>query len=124
MKWIHSRARRRKIAAGIFFVLVATARAAEPAPLPLVDTLKISGVDVTLAAPPRHFVMRPVLGLLTAEALDGQLIHRAPQGQLVLETRAVRTPGGDFLLMFPEGQHYGGSKGKKVNRLLAYRSSD
>jgi hypothetical protein len=95
-----------------------------PPPLPLVASLKISGVDVTLKTPPAHLVVRQSLGLITHEALDGQLIHRASGQDVVLETRATITPGGDYLLMFPEGAHYGGSKGRKVNRLVAYRSSD
>ena len=52
--------------------------------------------------------------LLTAAAVDGQVVHHArpPYGDL-FETRATITPGGDYLLMFPEGQHYGGSRGQK-----------
>ena len=68
-------------------------------------------------------MVRPSLGLLCAAAVDGQIVHRARHGS-VFETRATITPAGDYLLMFPEGQHYGGAKGRKVNTLLAYRSSD
>jgi N-acetylneuraminic acid mutarotase len=68
-------------------------------------------------------VVRQSLGLLCARAVDGQIVHRARQGS-IFETRATITPAGDYLLMFPEGQHYAGSKGRKVNTLLAYRSSD
>ncbi len=106
---------------------LASVRAADGAglpPLPLVESLRVSGLDVSLQSPPAHFVVRRALGLLTHESLDGQLIHRASGKDLVLETRATITPGGDYLLMFPEGDHYGNSKGRKVNRLLAYRSSD
>jgi hypothetical protein len=41
----------------------------------------------------------------------------------LFEARACITPGGDYLLLFPDGGHYGGSA-KKVNDMLAYRSSD
>jgi hypothetical protein len=56
--------------------------------------------------------------------VDGQVVHRARsvKGGLY-ETRATITPGGDYLLMFPDGGHYGGSK-TKVNDMLAYRSKD
>ncbi len=42
---------------------------------------------------------------------------------LITETRAIKTPAGDYLLMFPEGEHYGNHPGH-VNDLIAYRSSD
>ena len=64
------------------------------------------------------------LGLLRHEALQGQVVHVAKEGvRGLFETRAVRTPKGDLLLMFPEGNHYAAGAGK-VNDLLAYRSSD
>ena len=77
------------------------------------------------------------LGLITAPGLSGQLVHRNTTGGLY-ETRATITPGGDYLLMFPNGlphtsyegekpwkdiAHYGGQN-KKVNDLVAYRSKD
>ncbi len=101
------------------------ALAADFPPLALVDSIRISGVDVALKSPPPHFVVRGALGLLTHESLDGQIVHRATGPDMIFETRATITPNGDYLLMFPEGQHYSHSKkGEKVNRLLAYRSSD
>ncbi|MDD4108978.1 MAG: sialidase family protein, partial [Prolixibacteraceae bacterium] len=53
------------------------------------------------------------------------MIHRNFNGGLY-ETRAIKTPDGDYLLMFPNGGHYGGAgkSGKKVNDMLAYRSND
>jgi N-acetylneuraminic acid mutarotase len=101
----------------------ATGRPREFPPLRLADTIVLNGMPVATAAPPRGLVLRPALGLLCAAAVDGQIVHRARQGS-VFETRATITPAGDYLLMFPEGQHYGGAKGRKVNTLLAYRSSD
>ena len=51
-------------------------------------------------------------------------MHRARDAERGLyETRATITPDGDYLLMFPDGGHYGQEDGK-VNDMLAYRSSD
>ena len=40
--------------------------------------------------PPPGLVVREPLGLLTAAALDGEIVHR--NATRVLETRAVQTP--------------------------------
>lgn len=62
------------------------------------------------------------LGLIRHRALHGQVVHIAAKGlRGLFETRAVRTPKGDLLLIFPEGDHYAAASGK-VNRMLAYRS--
>jgi hypothetical protein len=50
------------------------------------------------------------------------VVHRTKSR--ILETRATITPNGDFLLLFPEGDHYAKSKGEKMNVMLAYRSKD
>ncbi len=92
-------------------------------PLPLAETITLGGIPIDLKAPPQGLIVRKPLGLLTHAAIDGQVVHRARTGHL-FETRAVVTPGGDYLLMFPEGEHYGASKGTKVNQMIAYRSSD
>ena len=91
-------------------------------PLPLAATASIARQPVSLARPPQGYVVRPHLGLLTHEALDGQVVHRTGKSTL-LETRAVKTPKGDYLLMFPEGKHYGHGPGH-LNDLIAYRSKD
>jgi len=66
------------------------------------------------------------LGLLTHESLTGQVVHTARWSERGLfECRATITPGGDFLLMFPDGGRYALQHGQtKVNDLLAYRSTD
>jgi sialidase-1 len=93
------------------------------APLPLAEHIMLNGLSINLKSPPKGLVVRPALGLLTAEAVDGQVVYRTSQPGL-FETRAVVTPRGDYLLMFPEGQHYGGCRGKKVNELMSCRWSD
>ena len=90
----------------------------------IAQEITVGGVRISTAAPPRGVKLRAELGLLTAADVRGQIVHRAAPGKDVYETRAVITPGGDFLLMFPEGKHYGRSKGEKVNDMLACRSSD
>ena len=87
--------------------------------LGVVDPLAIS-----IASSPEGLVADAELGLLRHEALTGQVVHVAREGvRGLFETRAVRTPKGDLLLIFPEGDHYAAGAGK-VNESLAYRSSD
>ncbi|NQT53217.1 exo-alpha-sialidase, partial [bacterium] len=88
------------------------------------ETIEIAGLPLHTAAPPEGLVLREELGLVTSRFVNGQVVHRTPHpGVGLFEVKGTITPSGDYLLMFPEGQHYGG-KWKKVNTLLAYRSSD
>lgn len=90
----------------------------------LAQHVAVGGREVHVAAPPRGLVTRDDLGILAHETLTGQVVHRTSGPKVPLfETRATVTPGGDFLLMFPEGGHYGHGA-VKVNDMLAYRSSD
>jgi hypothetical protein len=54
--------------------------------------------------------------------VNGQVVHRTQKR--ILETRATITPKGDYLLMFPEGDHYAKSKGEKINLMMACRSAE
>ena len=94
---------------------------------PLVGELSIgvkNPLNVRLAEPPRGLVADKQLGLLRHRVLKGQVLHTAKKGlRGLFETRGVRTPKGDLLLMFPEGNHYAAGSGK-VNDMIAYRSSD
>ena len=92
-----------------------------PAPARLVANVTVGGMTIDAATPPAGLAVRPELGLLTSTLVDGQVVHVARKN--LFEIRAVVTPGGDYLLMFPDGAHYGGKKGK-VNTMLAYRSAD
>ncbi|MBI3881927.1 MAG: exo-alpha-sialidase [Verrucomicrobia bacterium] len=91
-------------------------------PLPLMETVRIGSADISTKQLPASLVARDVLGLVTSRLINGQVVHRTTTR--VLETRATITPGGDFLLIFPEGDHYAKSKGEKMNTMMAYRSSD
>ena len=93
----------------------------------LVDELELgvkSPIKISTATLPKGLVADANLGLLRHRSLTGQVVHTAREGlRGLFETRAVRTPKGDLLLLFPEGNHYAAGEGK-VNDLLAYRSSD
>lgn len=91
----------------------------------LADTVIVQNSSVPTSNLPADFRIDKNLGLLLHNCITGQVIHRNFVGGLY-ETRAVLTPGGDYLLMFPDGGHYGdgGKSGKKVNDMLAYRSKD
>ena len=71
----------------------------------LVEELSIGvkkPLKVRLAKPPRGFVADTELGLLRHRVLKGQVLHTAKQGlRGLFETRGVRTPKGDLLMMFP-----------------------
>lgn len=73
-------------------------------------------------------VLHEQLGLLLAnDKITGKVIYTATD--MLLETRAVINPCGDYLLMFPTntkekpkgGCHYNGQN-EKVNDLVAFRS--
>ena len=88
------------------------------------NTTEINKRSVSVSRLPNGIVLRERLGIVASEHLDGQIVHRARDPERGLyECRATIAPNGDFLLMFPDGGHYGG-KSEKVNDMLAYRSSD
>ena len=93
----------------------------------LVDAISLglrNPIVISTAEPPSNFEFDLQLGLLRHQALRGQIVHTARSGlRGLFETRAVRTPQGDLLLMFPEGDHYAAGAGK-VNEMIAYRSHD
>ncbi|MEW6357188.1 MAG: sialidase family protein [Planctomycetota bacterium] len=92
--------------------------------IPILDAVTIGGVEIPSDALPNGLVLHGTVGIAASPAVHSQIIHRArwPERGLY-ETRATITPGGDYLLMFPDGGHYGSSQ-EKVNNMLAYRSSD
>ena len=113
-----------RVALLIFLLLPLSASRAQDS---LVNEVTI-GVEkpmvISRRRPPTGFVFDRELGFLRHEALQGQVVHVAPKEvRGLFETRAVRTPKGDLLLMFPVGNHYAAAAGK-ANDLLAYRSKD
>jgi len=88
------------------------------------DKVEVGGMLVDLDAIPENLVLEKEIGLLTNRYVAGQVIYRSPEPRARLyETRFIKTPKGDYLLMFPDGGHYA-SKQRKVNDLVAYRSHD
>jgi len=89
--------------------------------------LKLSGaVDIgcrqfLVTELPQGIRVDETLGIAGVAALNGFLVHRADTA--LYEVRAIITPGGDYLMMFPAGAHYSGAS-KKINEMLLYRSSD
>jgi hypothetical protein len=88
---------------------------------PLAESIQVGAVTCDPISPPEPLVTRRDLGLVTAPGIDGQVVHEADKN--LFETRATITPAGDYLLMFPEGEHYGGKQGK-VNDMVAYRLNE
>lgn len=91
-------------------------------PSPLMDTVTVNGIDLNAKALPKGLVLDKNTGLLSVSSMKGQVVHRTQTR--ILETRATITPNGDYLLMFPEGDHYAKSKGEKINSMMVSRSTD
>ena len=97
---------------------------ADTSDMKLASKITVGGEEIHIASPPEGLVAREDLGILAQESVDGMVVHRTPAPAVPLyETRATITPGGDYLLMFPERAHYGGSS-EKANDMMARRSSD
>jgi len=90
----------------------------------LAEKVVIGGNEVEVSNPPEGCSANDELGLVIHEAASGKLLHTGREPQRgVYESRAVKTPGGDYLVLIVDGGHYGGSI-EKSNDMLAYRSSD
>ncbi len=101
--------------------------------LPLADTLTVHDKPLSVTQLPAPLRADEDLGIVTFPQVTGQVVYRAKHW--LYECRATKTPGGDYLLMFPTeakgwepqnevaGCHYGG-KTVKVNDMVAMRSSD
>jgi len=83
--------------------------------------VEIGSVPFPVKALPKGVRVLDNIGLAAVDALDGALLYRAVDE--IFEVRATITPGGDYLVMFPAGMHYGGSNEKR-NTMMALRSSD
>jgi hypothetical protein len=89
--------------------------------LPLADTVEIGCTTTAVNSLPKGLHILENAGLIGVDGLDGAVLYRSVVE--MFEVRATITPGGDYLVMFPAGGHYGGSD-KKANTMLALRSSD
>ncbi|MEO6003713.1 MAG: sialidase family protein [Opitutus sp.] len=91
---------------------------------PIVPEVTINEHAVPTNRLPGSLLVRSEAGIATYPWVHARVLYEASSREGGLyETRATITPAGDFLLMFPDGGHYGG-KTTKVNKLLAMRSSD
>ena len=92
------------------------------------ESIIIQDREFKTDALPHPLTLDRALGIVSAPYLDAEIIHRARDAKRGLyEIRGTVTPEGDYLVMFPDGGHYGGAgkRGEgKVNDMLAYRSSD
>ena len=90
----------------------------------LARTVQIGAREMPLAALPSDVMVREALGLVMSDRVDGRIVHYARWSERGLyEARTTMTPGGDYLLMFPDGGHYA-HQAAKHNDMLAYRSTD
>ncbi|HVY76553.1 MAG TPA: sialidase family protein [Puia sp.] len=90
----------------------------------IADSIVIADHHFSSSKLPKPLKVVEPTGVATFSWVEGKVIHhaRSRKGGL-FECRATVTPKGDYLLMFPDGGHYGQSS-VKTNDMLAYRSSD
>lgn len=90
----------------------------------IADSIVIADHGFASGKLPGALKVNETVGLATFSWVQGQIIHHARnRDKGMYECRATITPKGDYLLMFPDGSHYGHAD-KKANDMLAYRSSD
>ncbi len=90
----------------------------------LVPRVEMGSITIHTDKPPSRVQTLSDIGIVCAAGISGQIVHHARWSDRGLyEARATKTPGGDYLVMFPDGGHYGKSDAK-ANDMLAYRSSD
>ena len=99
-------------------------------PLPLAKTANIGCRKVPIDNLPKGYSVYRELGIVVSDTLCGSVVYRTENGSL-FESRAIKTPGGDYLLLFPtntlenpEGRSHFGKCTEKVNDFVAMRSSD
>jgi len=81
------------------------------------DTINVNGLRINLESVPAGLALHSDLGIVAAKAIHGKVLFRS---DYVWVPRATITPGGDYLILFPEGKgrYYQGKE------MLALRSSD
>jgi hypothetical protein len=93
--------------------------------LPPMDTITIGGHEIHPANPPHGMHNLPDLGILVNEGMVAQRVYAHPPPENWCgESRAIKTPGGDYLLMLTIGTHHYGGQTTKTNDMVAFRSSD
>jgi hypothetical protein len=93
------------------------------------DSVEIATKLFPLDALPAGLHLLRAPGLVASTLIAGRVLHEAltddrpSRGVGVWDVASAITPGGDYLVMFPEGGFYAGAT-TKVNRMTALRSSD
>lgn len=83
-----------------------------------VSHIDLNGIKIDVNSPPEGLVTHRDLGVLTASAVNGQVIYK--RGDIVWVPRATITPEGDYLVLFP----YARGKWYQGKEMLAVRSAD
>ncbi len=91
-------------------------------PLPLARQVEIGCRRICIDALPPGVHLNAAAGIVAVDGLAGDVLYRAPDK--LYEVRATVTPLGDILVMFPEGEHYAHTPGRKENDMVALRSAD
>jgi len=81
------------------------------------DTINIGGIKINLDSVPKGLTLHRDIGIISSSAVQGKVIFHS---DFVWVPRAIITPKGDYLVLFPEGKgrYYQGKL------MLAFRSSD
>jgi BNR repeat-like domain len=120
-----SDSRRQFIRSAVAFAAASSCLADErPVFSPLAE-VTVGGVRISTSTPPSFLRNDANLGILLHKSCSVQRIHARPKPEdWCGESRAIKTPSGDYLLMFTAGLAHYGEQQKKVNSMIAYRSSD
>jgi len=99
--------------------------ASESPNFPPLETITVGGQEIHPSAPPRGLLNLPDLGILVNTGMSGQRIYaHVPPENWCGESRCIKTPRGDYLLMLTIGLHHYGGRFDKSNDMVAFRSSD
>lgn len=92
----------------------------------ILDTVIVQDTFLTKKKVPKNYKFDEELGFVLHKSINGQVIYKNYKDLFLDDTRAIITPKGDYLVMFPNGGHYGGKgkEGIKVNDMFAFRSKD
>jgi hypothetical protein len=94
--------------------------------LPPLETITVGGVEIHPASLPKQFHNYPDLGIMVNQGMSALRVwaHEPPE-RWCNASRCIKTPGGDYLLMFAFGRgDYHTPELKKLDDMVAFRSSD
>jgi len=93
--------------------------------LPPLGTIIVGGLAIHPASPPKQFHNYPDLGIIVNRGMSASRIwaHQPPE-QWCNAPGWIKTPGGDYLLMFAMGRGDYHNTLQKRDDMVAFRSSD